>query len=68
MRKLPGNLVIVIVATALVALAPAAAQDAPYTAPRLVGTENPDLNGIWRLSTRRIGTSGPMLRHLPPSR
>ena len=48
MRNLPGNLLIVIVASVLVAVSPAAAQDAPYTAPRLVGTENPDLNGIWQ--------------------
>ena len=48
MRKLPGNLLIVIVATVLVAVAPAAAQDAPYTAPRLAGSENPDLNGVWQ--------------------
>ena len=30
------------------AVVPATAQDEAYTAPRLVGTENPDLNGIWQ--------------------
>ena len=38
----------VALAVPAMALAPGAAQEASYRAPRLVGTENPDLNGIWQ--------------------
>ena len=36
------------VAVLLLAAPPAAAQSAPYVAPRLIGTDHPDLNGIWQ--------------------
>ena len=53
MRNGARSVLLVIVATAVMgvlamAVEPAAAQDASYRAPRLVGTDNPDLNGIWQ--------------------
>lgn len=53
MRNRPRSVLLVIVAAAVMgvlamAVAPAAAQDASYNAPRLVGADNPDLNGIWQ--------------------
>ncbi len=53
MRIETGTVFIAIVAATVmgglaIAVDPAAAQDASYRAPRLVGTENPSLNGIWQ--------------------
>ena len=58
------RLLLVVVATTVAGVESAGAQDTSYKAPRLAGTENPDLNGIWQtLNTAnwdlRPHTAGP---------
>ena len=43
-------IVTIVVSVVSLGVRPAAAQDAPaYRAPRLAGTQNPDLNGVWQV-------------------
>ena len=44
----PRNLVVLYASLALAVPVMAAVQDSSYRPPRLAGTENPDLNGIWQ--------------------
>ena len=52
MQNRYGRLIIIVLAgVALTGLLPArmaAAQDTTYEAPRMIGSENPDLNGVWQ--------------------